>query len=149
MTRSVATVLLCGACLIASAAGLLRSRRVGFSMGDIVVPFCSLGIGFAVQRDWLLAVSIALLFYGAYLAFRAWRPNETSNKQAFYLAFSGAAWFLLMTTHDYQATMAALVLGLYGPTAAGWVTVRTRGSVGLLIIAGATLFQLNRALSLL
>ncbi len=149
MTPGWSIGLVSGGCLAASVVGLLTRRRAVFLARELLLLLASLGVGFAVQRDWLPALSIATLPYGAYHAFLAWRPNDAQNKQAFHFAFFGAAWFLLMTVHDYQATVAAAVLSFYGPVAARWVTARTRDSMGLLIIAGAVLFQLERALWLL
>ena len=145
MTACFATGLVSIASLGAGVAGWLApTQRFELNRRELFPIAGSVLVGFIVERDALLALSIASLVYGTYHAFAAWNPKRAACREAFFFAFFGASWFLLMTSRDYELKVLAAVLGLCAPRVATWITARAGRWVGLLILVSAVVVQLSR-----
>jgi hypothetical protein len=135
----------CLAALASATVGWVAPPTRGkLQLGECSVVGAGLALGFILHRDWLSGLSLATLFPGIYCSFSGWQDRTTLPKPACAAAFLGASWFLLTTSHRWEYFWIAAALGIGGPRFAVWVTERTNRTVGLALVAAATIFQLTR-----
>lgn len=125
--------------------GAGRADRRGWGARDeLLVCALSVGLAFAIRRDWPIALSLATLFPSCYLAFKGWQCAHAPPRAACTAACLGAAWFLLSTSQSLPASAMAAAIGGIGPRSVLWISERTNRHLGLALVVSATLFQLTR-----
>ncbi|MEO7036371.1 MAG: hypothetical protein ABI548_20680 [Polyangiaceae bacterium] len=130
--------------LVSAAMGLLRPTRAHIRLIDLSVVLAGCVLAFLLRHDSVVALSAGSLFPSVYETFGLWQRSPGSPKKAFFAAFLGAMFFLLMTTQSWAVASFAAAFGLGGPYAAVWLTRRTHRAVGLGMLILATVFAVTR-----
>jgi len=137
-------LLVYAASVCAAIGGWCAPIRRGLARDELLGCALSVGLAFAIRRDWPIAFNLATLFPSCYLAFKGWKSGPAPPRAACAAACLGAAWFLLSTSHGVQGAVTAAAIGGAGPRFVLWFSARTNRDLGLALVVSATLFQLTR-----
>lgn len=138
-------LIVCAAAVCAAVGGWCAPIWRGWLARDeLLVCALSVGLAFAIRRDWSTALSLATLFPSCYLAFKGWKSADAPPRAACTAACLGAAWFLLSTSHSVCAAVMAAGIGGAGPRFVLWTSERASRHLGQALVVTATVFQLAR-----